>query len=366
MALRAEAGWREGRAQSWGSERWNALHQALHRGVEHVCVLNPFLTPEVQTILERDYKLQSTSIPGAFTFDVPEESSFRHFRAIEDGPTGSVFVESEGSEIIEDMPKRSPSPFFFCDGATVIASLAVRPEPGDSILCTSAAPGCMPLLMASVMFANRCRSDVDSIDMRGRLVCNEFAKEPAHKLQRVLRDFLPPLLFDANRAHGPHIVFTSADPATSHNTMEKYGPYDRIVVDAPCTSDRQLLRDPSLMDRWSLGSEKVSAARQLKLLYSALWSLKEGGVLVYCTTSLSSEECDGVVEKLLLKVRGSFILEVLPVEEEICRMVPGLAAQPSDWGVYVLPDTTPFGPVYFSRLQLVKRTHEASHLVFAQ
>merc|ERR1711953_1642503 len=126
-------------------------------------------------------------------------------------------------------------------------------------------------------------------------------------------------------------------------------------------SDRHLLRsgDVGKMKGWSAGTMKVSSDRQLKWLYNALWLLKEGGILLYCTTALSHDECDEVVERLLVKSRGSFQLEVLPLAEEICRMVPFLAAESTDWGIRIQPDRTPFGPIYFSRIRLVQRTHHS-------
>ncbi|CAK0871593.1 unnamed protein product [Prorocentrum cordatum] len=95
---------------------------------------------------------------------------------------------------------------------------------------------------------------------------------------------------------------------TAVNSMEKYAPYDKILVDAPCNVDRDLLRGrDEKMARWSVGivarisTVKVSAERQLKLLRNALWLLKEGGVLLFCNRALAGGECDEVVEQLLVQ-----------------------------------------------------------------
>merc|ERR1719284_2261436 len=109
------------------------------------------------------------------------------------------------------------------------------------------------------------------------------------------------------------------------------------------------------MARWSAAATgKVSSERQLKWLSNALWLLKEGGVLLFCSSALAPEECDGVVERLLQKARGSFELEVLPLEEDLCAMIPSMAAEPTEWGTRIMPDRTPYGPVYFSRLRLLR------------
>jgi len=104
---------------------------------------------------------------------------------------------------------------------------------------------------------------------------------------------------------------------------------------------------------------KVSAKKLLKLATNALWLLREGGVLLYCATSLSPEECDRLIETLMIQTRNHFVLEIIPLEEDIRRMVPGLASEDTDWGTHIFPDRTPFGPAYFSRLRLVKRIHES-------
>lgn len=224
-----------------------------------------------------------------------------------------------------------------------------------------AGPGGKGLVLAACLFAKRCQEDLLP-ELFGRLVLNEASKPKAARMQRIVADFLPPLLFDKARPKGPHVIFTAADASTPSNTMERNGPYDKILLDAPCTNDRRLLREgPSgALARWSNGTAKVASEKQLKLLYNCLWLLKEGGVLLYCNSALAPEECDGVIERLLLKVRGTFEVEVLPLEERVCRMVPGLAAESNDWGTRILPDRSPYGPIYFSRLRLLRRTHEAA------
>jgi len=180
-------------------------------------------------------------------------------------------------------------------------------------------------------------------------------------MQQALRMLLPWQLFDLQASatgQAAHVVFTSADIGTPLNAAERLGPYDKILLGPPCTNDRQLVR--SSLEKWSSSTAKVSAERQLKWLHNALWLLKEGGLLVFFSKALSPEECDGVVERLLLKVRGTFELEVLPLEESICRIVPGLAAESMDWGTRIMPDKTSFGPLYMSRLRLLRRTHVAS------
>lgn len=356
MALRGPQGWHAVHAENYGYDRWQTLHQALHREVEHLCFLNPFLPLELQHKVKREYNLQETAIPGAYVFEIPEQGSA--FRAVDHGDENVVFVDTDTEHL---------APFFFVDGASAIVALALQPEDGDVVLDACAAHGGKALVLASAMFSKRFNSAENVPDAHGRLVCNEKSKEKATRLQRSMRSFLPGSLLEAAGASflgGPHVVFTSADLGTPSNTMERSAPYDKILLDAPCTRDRDLLRGSTgNLDGWSASTAKVSSDRQLKWMFNALWLLREGGVLLFCTSALAPEECDGVVERLVRKATGTFQLELLPLEEHIWSMVPGVAAEPSDWGVRILPDQTPYGPVFFSRLRMVKRTHEAvAHL----
>mmetsp|Transcript_34431 Transcript_34431/g.106932 ORF Transcript_34431/g.106932 Transcript_34431/m.106932 type:complete len:368 (-) Transcript_34431:56-1159(-) len=360
MALRGEEGWRAHHAEHFGEGRWEALHHALHRDVEHLFFVNPFMDAERRRALEREYSLEPTTIPGAYSFDMPPEHiPSTQYTAIERGDEHVIFVApAHGDRLENGIPRGPPMPFFFADGASLIAALALRAGDCDTVLDVCAAPGAKALALASCMFAARFKGDAFP-DVRGRLVCNEVSKERASKLQRTMRDFLPASLFDAGGPFGPHVVFTTADAGTPSNTMERSGPYDKILLDAPCTADRELLRGSGKLASWSQGTVRVSSERLLKWLHNALWLLREGGVLLFCTTALSHDECDGVVERLVRKASANFSLELLPLEDYVCRMVPSVAAEPTPWGTRILPDQTPFGPLYFSRLRLVKRTHEA-------
>lgn len=357
IGQRAEDGWHAAHTLNYGSERWQTLHESLHRDVEHLCFLNPFLPAEAQARLKRVHKLEQTSVLGAYSFEVPEDTAMQ-LRTTDTCDEHTIFVEVPPPG--QDPESSNIAPLLFMDGASILVALALRVCDSDQVLEVCAAPGGMALVLASVMFARIVRQEHVWSETRGRLVCNEVVKSKASRLQKTLRDFLPPALFDTGHQSGTHVLITSAEPGTPSNSMERNGPYDKILLNAPCIADRGLRRgDGYELGKWSAGKIKVSAERQLKLLHNSLWLLKEGGILLYCVTSLSPAECDGVVELLLLKTRQTFVLEVVPLEEDLCRMVPGLAAEQTDWGTRILPDKTPFGPVYFSRLRLIKRIHQS-------
>jgi 16S rRNA C967 or C1407 C5-methylase (RsmB/RsmF family) len=86
--------------------------------------------------------------------------------------------------------------------------------------------------------------------------------------------------------------------------------YDKILLDAPCSSERHVLHQLHKQDsasnlhkdllNWSpSSSDKIAKNLQLKMLINAVNALKFGGSLVYSTCSLSPSENDGVVENML-------------------------------------------------------------------
>lgn len=81
-------------------------------------------------------------------------------------------------------------------------------------------------------------------------------------------------------------------------------PFDRVLVDAPCSGLGALRRNPDA--RWRLAPEDPLrlAEPQAALLASASAVLRPGGTLVYSTCTLASEENDSVVESFLSRTPG--------------------------------------------------------------
>jgi 16S rRNA (cytosine967-C5)-methyltransferase len=77
------------------------------------------------------------------------------------------------------------------------------------------------------------------------------------------------------------------------------GSWDAVFVDAPCTATGTLARHPDA--RWRLTASAIAraAARQRRLLAAGAALVQRGGVLIYATCSLESEENTDVVEDFL-------------------------------------------------------------------
>ncbi len=75
--------------------------------------------------------------------------------------------------------------------------------------------------------------------------------------------------------------------------------FDAVLVDAPCSGTGTIRRNPEI--RYSLQPAYVTelASKQLRILHNASKLVKPGGLLVYSTCSLESEENEGVIRAFL-------------------------------------------------------------------
>ena len=107
----------------------------------------------------------------------------------------------------------------------------------------------------------------------------------APRLERV-RQNLKRLQLDA--------AIVKADAATFEG-----GPFDAVLVDAPCSSTGTIRRHPDIPWLKSEIDLAKLVALQTRLLDRAATLLKPGGTLVYCTCSLEAEEGEAQVAALL-------------------------------------------------------------------
>jgi hypothetical protein len=99
------------------------------------------------------------------------------------------------------------------------------------------------------------------------------------------------------------------------DTPERFaalGPlFDLIVVDAPCSGEGMMRKDPFARQQWSPNLVAQCVATQHAILDHAWQALRPGGTLVYSTCTWADDEDDGALEHL----RNTHGAEVVPLPD---------------------------------------------------
>jgi 16S rRNA (cytosine967-C5)-methyltransferase len=117
------------------------------------------------------------------------------------------------------------------------------------------------------------------------------------------------------------------DPATFWDGR----PFDRILVDAPCSSTGVIRRHPDIKLLRRATDIPSFVAVQERILRSAFSMLASGGRLVYCTCSLVPAENEDVVERLLATEPSARVAAMPPAT----ALAPG--AQDRRVGIQLIP-----------------------------
>ena len=223
---------------------------------------------------------------------------------------------------------------YFLDSASVLAALCLPLKGVERILDLCAAPGGKTLVLAS-------RMDQDAL-----LSSNERSPERKHRLAVVVETCLPPQISAR--------VKTSCSDGSTWCTRQSEC-FDRILLDAPCSSERHVYLDPKYLKEWSLSRIKTVTTEQWALLSSAYRLLEPGGILLYSTCALCPEENDGMISRLYKKFnKDGSAFELLPPSPELSE-IEGFTKitlpqyEKTEFGYQILPDTANgAGPIYFS------------------
>ncbi len=164
------------------------------------------------------------------------------------------------------------------DEASQLVVVLLDPQPGERILDLCAAPGVKTTAIAEQVGPSGSVTAVDRNERRLGLVgrsCRRLGLENVVPLHADIRDegFAPGQLPGA--------------------------PFDRVLLDAPCTGLGTLRRNPDA--RWRLDPDDPArlARTQATLLKNAAAAVSPGATLVYSTCTITPEENEDVVQSLL-------------------------------------------------------------------
>ena len=227
---------------------------------------------------------------------------------------------SQGGEAILSEP-------YYMDKASIWAASILPVSANNKVLDMCAAPGGKTLVLAT------------KLSGKGKLISNDRSAQRRTRLSKVISTCLPEALRQ-------NITVTGHD-STTWSLYEK-DVYDCVLLDAPCSSERHVLTDPSALSIWSPSRPKHLAIQQFAMLCAALDAAVNGGYILYSTCSINPVENEMVIDKLFKKRSGLF------EEVSITEVSPFVASKSEQrpHGRIVLPDVaSSCGPLYFCLLK---------------
>ena len=185
----------------------------------------------------------------------------------------------DGLAVTRGNPLQAPidGSFFVQDEASQLVALAMGARPGERILDLCASPGGKTTAMAAAM------------EDTGTIVATDVRSKRIDLLEQTVR------------LSGAQSISVQRIEAAGALAFE---PFDRVLVDAPCSGLGTIRRDPDI--RWRRQAEDLPplASAQLALLERAAALVRPGGRLVYATCSSEPEENDAVVDAFLASRPG--------------------------------------------------------------
>jgi 16S rRNA (cytosine967-C5)-methyltransferase len=111
----------------------------------------------------------------------------------------------------------------------------------------------------------------------------------------------------------PNVSFLHADA----RQIPEGKPFDRVLVDAPCSGSGTLTRNPEIKWRLQPGDLAELQRRQIEILLAAADHTESGGRLIYATCSLEPEEGEQVIVSVLANRSD---LKLLNIASELERL----------------------------------------------
>lgn len=168
--------------------------------------------------------------------------------------------------------------------SSMIPPIVLNPQPDEIVLDMCAAPGSKSTMLSELM------------KNKGTLICNEGDYERAKSL-----------IFNIDRMHSLNAAVTNYKGEQLPHYF--YSTFDKVLVDAPCSGLGILHKKGEVSKWWNHNRMEALAETQYKLLVSAVKCCKPGGIIVYSTCTLTLEENEKVVDRILKR----YPVEVLPV-----------------------------------------------------
>ncbi|WP_456326658.1 tRNA (cytosine(49)-C(5))-methyltransferase [Palaeococcus sp. (in: euryarchaeotes)] len=197
---------------------------------------------------------------------------------------GFFINKSEFSDVLE----HALGLIFPQEASSMIPPVVLNPKPGELVLDMAAAPGAKTTQIAQYMRNEGC------------IVANDMKKFRVNIL-----------IANLNRFGVLNARVTQKDGAYFGRFRETF---DRILLDAPCTSVGMIRKNFKFAKGWSMDRVYMYSKIQKKLIIAAYKALKPGGILVYSTCTVDPFENEEVVDYLLRKTDAKLEKIKLPLK----------------------------------------------------
>ncbi|KXT09644.1 hypothetical protein AC579_3128 [Pseudocercospora musae] len=326
-AISSEESFHRHYAGIWGEERWqNSLLPALQKATRYACMLNRYSSLEggKQCVSSPDAELRPLELPlpqieSKHASDLAPNCFVKYTRATADPHT--TVPSSE--------PFRAPEPageglqtHWNLDAASLLVAHLLNVQQGDNVLDLCAAPGGKSIALSQNIWQHLHADDSPArrraMQQRplsvGTLHSNEADGPRQRRLAANLRGYLPKALFDSRNVTALRVDGTDSKAEYELRVKTAAGTvgYDKVLVDAPCSSERHIIQAhvkakaggtvADEMANWRPASSKRLAETQSRLLMAGLKAVRLGGTVMYATCSIEPTENDNVIEKMLLQV----------------------------------------------------------------
>ena len=214
-----------------------------------------------------------------------------------DSPTSILLTQPKP---VTSLPGFAEGWFAVQDGAAQQAALLLEPQPGEFILDACAAPGgktCHILDLADCQVVaadieqtrlDRVKENFDRLKVKAEIICGDL---------------------------------------TDTHLLDSCEPFDRILLDAPCSATGVIRRHPDI--KWLRRKEDIEqlAIIQQQILDTLWTKLKPGGTLVYATCSILPSENKSLITQFLSKTNDA---DLMPIHENDTIDKPGWQILPSE------------------------------------
>ncbi len=291
------------------------LIHLLKKSPVYCAVINKFAEPEASNYL---HKLGYQALPGL---------PFTCFSSVKD----------DSSTMFPPSPQNAKKLLYYyaMDLASLYPVLALNPQPSDEVFDMCAAPGGKAFALLQMV-----RSEEG-----GALALNDASASRVQRLHHVVRKCVSRGIV--------HSVRITRRKGEAWGGIER-SVYNKVLVDAPCSSDRHNI------EKWMNKNEFWPDSERFKklqggLLVAALHAVKEKGVVVYSTCTMSANENDAVIRDVLdsMEKCGYGIQTVDPLSG---ADLPDGEVRQTELGKLIMPSTTlNIGPMFLSKLYLTNK-----------